>query len=159
MKKADLSAGIISLLLGLFALWEASKMPSDQIMKIGPNFFPNILAGFLIFFSLLLIIKALKGQSQGSVAPFNFAHLGVRRGLITLVAGIVFCVVLEPLGFAFSTILFLSLMMYVIGKRNYLLIAGVPPLITFGIWLVFEKILHLTLPLGVLELLGGTDGL
>ena len=150
MKVADIYGGLIGILIGLYALWEGSRMPTDVVMKIGPSFFPNILAGLLIIFSMTLIINALKGRSKGALEPLKLANKGVQRGLITLFATIIFCVVLEPLGFILTSIIFLMFMMWMLGKRKPLLILSIPPLITFSIWLVFEKVLHLSMPMGVL---------
>ena len=63
MKTADIFGGIIGILIGLFALWEGAKMPTDVVMKIGPSFFPNILAGCLILFSIVLLINATRGSA------------------------------------------------------------------------------------------------
>ena len=41
-------------------------------------------------------------------------------------------------------------MMLMMGKRNPLLLAVTPALITAAVWLVFEKVLILSMPAGVL---------
>ncbi len=150
MKIADIFGGALGILIGLFAIWEGTKMPTDVVMKIGPSFFPNILGGLLIVFSAILIANALRGRSKGKVEPYRLSDKGTQRGLITLVAGIVFCVVLDPLGFIPTSIIFLTFMMVVMGKRHPLLLAVTPALITWAVWLVFEKVLSLSLPAGVL---------
>ena len=150
MKIADIFGGALGILIGLFAIWEGTKMPTDVVMKIGPSFFPNILGGLLILFSAILIAKALRGRSKGKVEPYRLSDKGTQRGLITLVAGIVFCVVLDPLGFIPTSIIFLTFMMVVMGKRHPLLLAVTPALITWAVWLIFEKVLSLSLPAGVL---------
>lgn len=150
MKKADIISGLIGILVGLYAIWEGTKMPEDHVMKIGPSFFPNLLAGFLILFSLILIANALRGQSKGEVSTLNLSDKGVQRGLVTLVAGILFCVVIDPLGFIISSIVFLTFMMWVMGNRKPALIIATPTAITFAIWLVFEKVLNLSMPAGIL---------
>ena len=150
MKTADIYGGIIGILIGILAIWEGSKMPTDVVMKIGPSFFPNILAGFLILFSVILLINALKGRSKGTVEPMRLSDKGVQRGLITLGATITFCAVLEPLGFIPTAIIFLVFMMLVMGKRSVLATVIAPPLVTISIWLIFEKVLYLSLPPGVL---------
>ena len=150
MKIADIFGGALGILIGLFAIWEGSKMPTDVVMKIGPSFFPNILGGLLIVFSATLIVNAVRGRSKGKVEPYRLADKGTQRGLITLAAGIVFCAVLDPLGFIPTSIIFLTFMMLVMGKRNPLLIAVTPALITLAVWLVFEKVLLLSMPAGVL---------
>lgn len=150
MKIADIVGGLVGILIGLYAIWEGTNMPTDVVMKIGPSFFPNFLAGFLILFSVVLVINALRGKSKGTVEPMRLADKGVQRGLITLAAALVFCVILEPLGFIPSSIVFLAFMMVVMGKRKPIPILIAPPLITVSVWLVFEKILNLSMPAGIL---------
>lgn len=150
MKKADIIGGLIGILIGLYAIWEGTNMPEDVVMKIGPSFFPTILASLLIIFSLVLIVNALRGKSKGEVTPLKLSDKGVQRGLITLVAAIVFCVALDPIGFIPTAIVFLAFMMWVMGNRKPVLMIVVPPLITLTIWLIFEKVLNLSMPAGLL---------
>ena len=150
MKVADLVGGLIGVFIGLYAIWEGSNMPTDVVMKIGPSFFPNILAGFLILFSVILIINALRGRSVGKVEALRLSDKGVQRGLVTLAATIIFCAILEPLGFIPSSILFLVFMMLLMGNRKPLQLTIAPLLVTFSIWLIFEKLLNLSMPAGVL---------
>ena len=150
MKVADIVGSLIGILIGTFAIWEGTKMPTDVVMKIGPSFFPSILGGMLILFSAILLVNALRGKSKGQVEVFRLSDKGVQRGLITLVASVVFCVVLDPLGFIPTSIIFLAFMMFVMGKRNPWLLATIPVFITTAIWLVFEKVLALSMPAGVL---------
>ena len=150
MKTADIVGGILGVLIGLFALWEGSKMPTDVVMKIGPSYFPNILASLLIVFSAALLAGALRGRSKGRVEPLRLSDPGVRRGLITLAAGASFCALLDTLGFLITSEIFLIFMIWMLGKRSALALIAAPPLITFAAWLLFEKVLYLSLPPGVL---------
>ena len=150
MKKADIVGGLIGILIGLYAIWEGTKMPEDLVMKIGPSFFPNILAGFLILFSVILIVNAFRGRSKGEVTPLRLSNKGVQRGLITLVAAVTFCILLDPVGFIPTSIAFLVFMMWVMGNRKPLQMTIAPPLITLTIWLIFEKVLNLSMPAGLL---------
>lgn len=150
MKVADIVGGIIGILIGLFAIREGTRMPTDVVMKIGPSFFPNILGGLLILFSAVLVVDAVRGKSRGKVEPYRLSDKGTQRGLVTLAASIIFVVALEPLGFIPTSIIFLAFMMSVMGKRHPLLLTVAPALITGVVWLVFEKVLALSMPAGVL---------
>lgn len=150
MRVADIFGGALGILIGVFAIWEGAKMPADVVMKIGPSFFPNILGGLLIVFSAILIVNAVRGKSKGKVEPYRLSDQGTQRGLITLAAGIVFCIALDPLGFIPTSIIFLTLMMWVMGKHSPLLLAVTPAIVTVAVWLVFEKVLALSMPAGVL---------
>ena len=66
MKTADLIGGGSGIALGSYILYEGSKMPADLIMKIGPSYFPNVLAVGLIFFSLILMYRSYRGEFNSS---------------------------------------------------------------------------------------------
>jgi putative tricarboxylic transport membrane protein len=155
MRTADLAAGLIGILIGVYTVWEGSAMPPDVVMKIGPSFFPNILAGFLILSSLALMVTALRGRSKGSVAPLRISDPGVQRGLITLAASLAYCMLFKPFGFIPSTLAFMAFMMVLLGRRKPLMLVVAPAVVTFSIWVVFEQFLHLDLPPGVLVALLG----
>jgi putative tricarboxylic transport membrane protein len=155
MKTADIVAGLVGILISVYAVWEGSTMPPDVVMKIGPSFFPNILAGFLILSSLALIVTALRGRSKGSVAPLRISDPGVQRGLVTLAATLVYCILIKPLGFIPTSLAFMVFMMVTLGRRKPMTLVIAPWVVTLSIWLVFEKVLHLDLPPGVLAALLG----
>jgi putative tricarboxylic transport membrane protein len=155
MKTADIVAGLVGILVGVYTVWEGSTMPPDVVMKIGPSFFPNILAGFLILSSLALIVTALRGRSKGSVAPLRISDPGVQRALCTLAATLVYCILLKPLGFIPTSLAFMVFMMVTLGRRKPMALVAAPWVVTLSIWVVFEKILHLDLPPGVLAALIG----
>jgi putative tricarboxylic transport membrane protein len=150
MRTADIFGGLIGILISLYAIWEGTNMPPDLVMKIGPSFFPTILAGILMVFSIVLIANALRGRSIGVVEALKLSDKGVQRGLTTVAAALVFCVALEPVGFIPSAILFLTFMMVVLGNRKPLQLLIAPPLVTVSVWLIFEKVLHLSMPVGLL---------
>ncbi len=153
MKVADLVGGMLGVSIGLFALWMSWHMPADVVMKIGPGFFPGILSGLLVLFSCVLLVKTLRerGRVQHVADGPATTGEGKVRGLLTLVATFAFVAALEPVGFIPSAIVFLTLMMLVMGQRKPLPILLAPTLVTVGVWLVFEKLLHLSMPPGILE--------
>lgn len=151
MKTADIVGGLIGMTIGGYVMWESNAMPTDVVMKIGPGFFPRMLAGGLILFSAILLINAIRGRSQGTLEPKKLSDVGVQRGLITLAAALAFVALMVPLGFIPTAIAFLTFMMLVLGKRKPLPILVIPSLVTGSIWLVFEKGLHLSMPPGLLE--------
>ena len=151
MKVADLVGGMAGVSLGLFAFWFSRSMPADVVMKIGPGFFPAILSSLLVLFSCSLIVKALLSRVRASEDTLRITAEGRWRGALTLVATVAFVTAIESLGYIPTAITFLTFMMLVMGKRKPLAILVFPTLVTVGIWLVFEKLLHLSMPPGILE--------
>ena len=151
MKTADLIGGGTGIALGCFVLYEGSKMPADLIMKIGPSYFPNVLAMGLIFFSLILIVYALLGRAKGESETISFKDKGIQRALISLLAIIAYAVLLDTLGYPIVTVLLVSGIMILLGKRAPVQIACVSLATTFVVWLLFAKLLMLSMPMGILE--------
>jgi putative tricarboxylic transport membrane protein len=105
--------------------------------------------------SLVLIATALRGRSKGSVAPLRISDPGVQRGLISLAASLAYCTAFKPLGFILATPAYMAFMMVLLGRRKPLTLVVAPVVVTLAIWIVFEKILHLDLPPGVLSAILG----
>ena len=153
MKVADLIGGGVGVALGAYVLYEGAKMPTDQIMKIGPSFFPDALAVALIVFSTLLIIYALAGRAKGKAQPIRLSDRGFQRALVSLAAIIAYAFFFNTLGYPIVTVVLVAGIMVLLGKRKPLEIAIVALATTFGVWLVFAKLLMLSMPMGPLETL------
>ena len=151
MKLADIISGMIGILIGAYVLIKCQSYPEDFVMKIGPAFFPEILAGGLILFSALLILQALLGKSIGDVERISIRQKGTQRVLLALVGMIVYCAVLKPVGFIIATIPLIMFYMFLLGNRKKLQYVWVPVAITLAVYLVFEKVLVLSLPAGLLS--------
>lgn len=153
MKKADIISGLIGIAIGAYVLLSAMNFPKDLIMKIGPGFYPSFLAGGIIICSLVLIIKAFIGQSIGEYDPITLKNSGIRRVSISIAVIIIYCALLDLLGFIIATIPFIIIFMRMFGKHRIWEYAAVSIGITAGTYLVFEKVLLLTLPAGLLRII------
>lgn len=151
MKAADFIGGSAGIALGAYVIFEGSKMPPDLIMKIGPSFFPDILASGLIIFSVVLIIYAFIGRAKGEAEAISLKDKGIQRALVSLLAIIAYTALFEPLGYPLATILLVAGVMVLLGKRQPKELAIVSLATTFGVWLIFAKLLKLSMPMGILE--------
>ena len=144
-------SGMVGIVIGLYVLITCRSYPEDFVMKIGPAFFPEMLAGGLILFSALLIVQALLGKSIGDCEKISIRQKGMQRVLLSLAVMIVYCAVLKPAGFIIATIPFIMVFMFLLGNRKIFQYLWVPVAITLGVYLVFEKLLVLSLPAGLLS--------
>ncbi len=151
MKLADIISGMIGILIGAYVMIKCQSYPEDFVMKIGPAFFPEILAGGLILFSALLILQALLGKSIGDVERISIRQKGIQRVLLALAGMIVYCAVLKPAGFIIATVPLIMFFMFLLGNRKTVQYVWVPVAITLAVYLVFEKVLILSLPAGLLS--------
>ena len=97
--RQDLVGGILSVALGAFALVTASSYPMGTLLRMGPGFFPSIIAAFIVLLGLVLIGAAFRSrpnQSSGAVRlrPVLMIGLGV----------VLFAVMLERWGLVPATL-------------------------------------------------------
>jgi len=126
--------------------------PEDQVVQVGPAFFPRILAVGLGLSSLALIFKAYchcqETPSEGT--RFSIHDPGIQRAGIALAATIAYCFLLEPFGFIPISIIYLLLLMLLLQEKKYLQMIVTAVAVTGVLYLVFSLLLNITLPMGSL---------
>jgi putative tricarboxylic transport membrane protein len=154
VKKPDIAGGAVGAAIGVYILVEGAKMPPDHIMKLGPSFFPSILAILILGFSAWLIVMGFLSKKEGGFERINFRDSGIWRAILSLAAAMVYAFLLKPIGFIPDTILFVLALMLLLGSRKPLELTLVPILSTAGVWFVFERLLTISLPVGLMSVFG-----
>jgi len=137
-------------MLSGYVFMATAQFPQDNVLLLGPSFFPRLLAVGLLIMSILLLIKALMGRSMQSNDKFDIKNPGTQRAGIALLATIVYCLVLPYLGFIIDSVLYLIFLMYLLKQRSYLKMVIISLGVTFMVYAVFRMALNITLPLGLL---------
>ncbi len=150
MNKADVFAGILGILISIFVFFESAKFPKDIVMSVGPSYFPNILATALLIVSGILIINSFIGKNKKTYEKFDVKSPEVQRAGISLLATIVYCLILKHIGFIISSTIYLLFLMYLLKKRNYIKMTVISICVTLSIYFVFKAVLNITLPMGFL---------
>ena len=109
-----------------------------------PERFPQVVAAFLVVFGLWYL-----WQSRGSSGPSGFAGLApaaAGRVLITLGVLLLYALLLEPLGFVPASFVVAFGLSLFLGQRNVLLAIVVCLGVPVAIYLLFTRVLHVSLP-------------
>ena len=154
MKVPDIAGGAVGVAIGAYVIIQSAKMPPDHIMKIGPAFFPSILAIGLIVFSVYLAVAGALTKKEGGFERIDFRRFGIWRAVISLGISAVYAVALKPLGFIPASILFIAALMVLLGAKKPLVIVFVSIGATAGVYLVFSILLVISLPVGVMRVFG-----
>ncbi len=154
----NLLVGLGVLALGAYFAYGAFSIEvAMSYARVGPRVFPFLVAAGLLVCGVLLCVQALRGgraDSEGgedvdlSAAP-DFGAVG----LLVVVLG-VYVLVLERLGFVLASAILFWGVAFAFGSRSYLRDIVIGVVLSFITYLVFSKLLGLTLPAGVLEPLG-----
>lgn len=154
MKAHDITGGLAGIGISAYVLIRGAKMPEDHIMKLGPSFFPNLLAVVMIGFSAVLVLQGLFSKKPSDFDPVDFRSFGIWRALLALLAAVAYAFLLKPLGFIPVTTLFILSLMLLLGSRRPLDLALTPLLAALSVWFVFERLLAISLPVGLLSIFG-----
>lgn len=168
--KSDKAIGIILILFSVFMYLHARKLPDFMYGTFGAGFFPKILFAMLAVSGVVLtvgqFVKERKAKKQRKVPEkeqFTWAKVSCRfreilKDYSFVIIGFVlfFCyvILLDYLGYTIATLVFMSMLMWILGPRNLktipiILIISVG--MTFFIYFGFLKLLHVFLPSGKLQ--------
>lgn len=97
--RQDLIGGLLSMAFGGFVLDHALNYPMGSALRMGPGFFPAVLAGLIIVLGSALALHGFKGEIA---RPLVMIRLGPFAAIAVAVA--VFALSLERFGLAPATI-------------------------------------------------------
>lgn len=152
MKRADIIAGSLGIALAVYVLIVTASFPEDQVVRVGPAFFPRMLAIGLLAFSLLLIVSAFfkNYTEKRDGSRLSLKDKGIQRAAIALVATILYCLGFEYFGFFTCSIVYLLFLMFLLKDRKYLQMVLTSVIVTAAVFVIFRTFLNITLPLGTL---------
>ena len=149
MKKADIGVGIGLIILSAWIFWYANSYTQATIYYYGPNLFPQILSVGLCICAIILIVKATQGKS---LVKEDRIHL---RGFVRMVIAIVICVgylfLMQLIGFAIGTAVFLYVLMMFIGQKGLIKRITSSVAVSLIVWSIFRYFLIIPLPTGIFE--------
>lgn len=138
---ADRITGIFLFILSVFYAVTATGYENEFMTDpLGPKAFPIMLAVFLAAFSLVLIFRPDPDIQWHAWRRW-------RRQIYAIAILIVYCLVLDYLGFIASSIIAVGILSYIMGadiKRAVATGIGASVLLYF----IFNNLLNLPLPLG-----------
>ncbi|HEX2172532.1 MAG TPA: tripartite tricarboxylate transporter TctB family protein, partial [Dehalococcoidia bacterium] len=150
LRSSDRVAGGLFLLLGLGAVAGAIRLQIGTPSEPQPGFFPFLGGLGLTILSVLLIVQDMRGRSSGG-EPF----VEVRRPLLAAIGLVAFVAVLDPLGYVLATAALSAVLLMVLGVKWRWSSALTIVLLAAGSYLLFDRVLDVPLPEGVLGALLG----
>ena len=150
MRRRELAAAAVLLAFALFGLTQARGLRFGSVVAPGPGFFPLCLAAALCLTSLGLLVQALRMAPAGrGEAPAAIG--GQRRFAVvgTLVALLVYALVLEWLGFLLATVGLLVFFFKALQRQSWLVAASGSVATALLSYLVFKMWLGVNLPAGL----------
>lgn len=149
MKKLNVIAGIVCILLSLFVIQSALRFEETLIGSdyTGPAFFPNVTSGIMIVLSAVLIISSLFFMPKEFDTPLNPGNL--KNPLIGIAVMFLYILALEPLGFIVATAVMIAVILLLFRVRKAHMLVVYPIVLSVLVFVVFRKFLMIDLPEGI----------
>jgi hypothetical protein len=153
MKKTEVIASIIGLLLCFATYWGTLFLPEFSTVGAGPSFFPRILAILLGVLSFVLLVRALrrKGDSEGKDLERNDPPGQPVFGRMILAMGIsvLYFLALSTFGFLICTFGYFAFLMLLMQTEKKILRTVIwSAAVTAVTYVGFGVVLRATLPIG-----------
>ena len=146
---------ILSMVYGAMAL-NIPEAPGIEDSGVTPSSLPMALSATGIIAALLILIlpadRHINGRETSFMAAFKGLDWRCAAFLFLLMAG--YGLILKPLGFLISTMLFLCGGFWAMGEQRIRLMLSVSIGMTVGFWFILTQLLGIYLEPGVLYFLG-----
>lgn len=147
MKKIDIGTGVGLIIFSAWLFWYASAYRQATIYYYGPNFFPQFLAIAMCICAIVLILNALQGKSLEKEDRINLK--GFLRMVISIGICIGYLLLMQVIGFAMGTSVFLYVLMMFIGQKGLVQRISSSVVVSLIVWAIFRYFLIIPLPTGM----------
>lgn len=138
-------AGLLLLLCGVI-VWDTLGLQLTSVYGVGPKAMPFVIAGGLALLSVGNFIIGMRGELPAREEVNNTAILRILGGLAALIA-----VIGYGGGFIVATALLFAMTASAFGRKALLIDLLIGLVLATLVYLVFSKLLALSLPSGPLE--------
>ncbi|MBZ0146191.1 MAG: tripartite tricarboxylate transporter TctB family protein [Pseudorhodoplanes sp.] len=148
-KRFDPAGGIVAASLALLSgiiLWDASKLQITSTYGVGPKMMPIVVACGLLILSVANLVMAVRGDLPPRESADPKAILLILGGLAALIA-----IIGLGGGFIPATAILFAATSAAFGRRAFVTDLVIGFALGVVIFLIFDKLLTLSLPFGPLE--------
>lgn len=144
-KPGDVAGALVLLAISVYVIIGGIKLQIGKASEPQPGFFPFWGGVVLAVLSAILLYQAWSGRSKGG-APFGVIWRPVIMviGLSAYVAG------LNTVGYLIATLVLSIVLLRILGTKKWWILAFASLCIASGSYLLFDRLLNVTLPAGIL---------
>lgn len=150
MRRPYQIVGILFVLLSIFVVREALRLPQWGSYGPGPGFFPLWVGVSTGLLGAVMVLGASLPPSDPMPPDFFPSKAGYMRMAAIALALVGAVVLMEPLGFRLTMLGFLLLLLLGLGRRSLVLTSLVAIAGSFGTFYAFVEWLKVPLPIGIL---------
>lgn len=144
-KRGDIAAGFFCIFFGATMMIGAIKLRLGTPSEPQPGFFPFVAGIILVVLSAILLIRAFSGRGEGA-EPFG----ELWRPAILAIGLFLYSLLLDSMGYIIATIILSMVVLRVLDTKAWLKLAAISLILSVGTYFLFDRLLDVPLPLGIL---------
>ncbi len=146
LRRGDIWAGFFFLLIGIGDVVGSLRLPLGTPLDPKPGFFPLLAGAFLSGLSIIYLVYAFLKVGPGKQA-FRIAW---RPGLL-IIGLFIYSIILDPVGYVIAMIVLSLMILRILETTTWWKVATISLTASIGSYLLFDRILGVTLPPGLLK--------
>jgi hypothetical protein len=147
--RSDVVGGLFLLLLGMGAMIGGIRLKVGSPTEPQPGFFPFLGGISLTVFASIILFKGWIGHQQDRVV---FGEIG--RPALLIVVMIALVAVLDSIGYVIGTFIASGLILRILNVKSWRVLVLTSLCLSIGTYVLFDKLLGIDLPVGILVRLG-----
>ena len=145
-KNGDMWAGFFFLFFGVAVVIGSLGLPLGTPLDPQPGFFPLLAGVFLSGSSIIHLVRTFLKKS-GPMQAF-----GAMGRPASLIAGLfIYSFILAPVGYVIATIMLSVMILRILESKSWWRLVTISVAASIGSFILFDRILGVTLPLGILK--------
>ncbi len=133
--------------------WRQSTVGDVEFFTVGPRFFPFLTAGIMGILAILLMVGSLLRQKSGAAESRVPIHKEQLKPVLVFIGiGLLYIISLPLLGVIVATPVCLMVYFWYFDLRKWVWVLLLSIGITAVIYICFEKLMMVPLPLGFLDM-------
>ena len=149
MRRALLGMDVAALLLGVLYLWVAFGYDRGTLDQPGPGFYPQFVGTLLVIASICSMVTHLLRPAQRKLVLPKGRDLG--RVLSVMAGTVAYVILLNYAGHLLSSILVVFIVLHTMGMTSWPMKIGLTIAIALGSYYLFDVVLKVSLPRGILQ--------
>jgi putative tricarboxylic transport membrane protein len=138
-------AGFFCIFFGVTMIIGAIRLRLGTPSEPQPGFFPFLAGAVLVVLSVILLIRAFSGRGEGA-EPFG----ELWRPAILAIGLLLYSLLLDPMGYILATIILSMIVLRVLDTKAWLTLVAISLVLSVGTYFLFDRLLDVPLPLGIL---------
>jgi putative tricarboxylic transport membrane protein len=150
IRHRELLISMIWLAISIAICIGSVRLDLGRLSVPGPGFFSFLCGAVMGIMALVIFVQAIRSQSDDLAKPIISNPRGFLKMTYGFIALVLYAVVMEYIGFALSTVLFMGFFLRVVVAQKWRVVFACSIIPTICAYLIFKSWLDVQLPGGFL---------